>query len=60
MSLIVLLGTFIVYIIFTSEVTASIYINYRGYPPGVVCDSLLEAYGTDNVGYMAGLEYLYL
>ena len=36
------------------------YINYRAYPPNVICAKLIEAYGEDGVKYMAGLEYLYL
>lgn len=36
------------------------YINYRAYPPNVICDELERAYGEDGVKYMAGLEYLYL
>ena len=44
-TLIIIVGTVFVYILFTSEVTSKIYINYRQLPPGVVCDNLMDAYG---------------
>lgn len=46
--------------LFTTEVSAKIYINYRVNPPNVECDALLEAYSYKELLYMASLEYFYL
>ncbi len=59
-TLILLIGTLVVYFLFSSEVSAQIYIKYRAYPPGVACSSLIEAYGIENIGIMAGIEYTFL
>ena len=40
---IVLIMVVIVYFIFTVEVSAQIYISYRGSPPGINCEKMIEA-----------------
>lgn len=50
----------VVFMLFTTEVSAKIYINYRVNPPNVECDALLEAYSYKELLYMAALEYFYL
>ena len=48
--LLVMVITFVVYMVFVSELTVKIYLYYRGYPPGVVCSNLIEAQN-DTIGY---------
>ena len=42
--LIILGASFLVYIAFSAEVSAQIYIGYRASPPDVDCEQLYEAY----------------
>ena len=58
--LIILIVATIIYFLFSLEIAAQMYINYRANPPNVICDELFLAYKERGVKYMAGLEYFYL
>jgi len=53
-------SVFLVYLMFTLEVSSRIYINYRANPPNVVCSELLGSYSEQEILYLAGLEYLFI
>ena len=58
--LIILGASFLVYIAFSAEVSAQIYIGYRARPPDIACDQIYEAYPNDKIANAAGLEYLFI
>ena len=58
--LIILGASFVVYILFSAEVSAQIYIGYRARPPDISCDQIYEAYPDDKIANAAGLEYLFI
>ena len=58
--IIILICAFIVFLLFSAEVSAKIYINYRAEPPNVECSALQSAYTEDQMLSMAALEYFYL
>ena len=57
---IILIIVVIVYCMFTVEVSAEIYISYKGSPPGINCESMIEAETVERAEVLAGLEYAYL
>ena len=57
---IILIIVVIVYFMFTVEVSGQIYIHYRASPPGINCESFIEAETLERVKVLASIEYAYL
>ena len=59
--MLVILGVGVIcYFVFSMEIAAQMYINYRGNPPNIICSQLYKTYTEKGVKEMAGLEYTYM
>lgn len=50
----------VIFFLFSFETGMVIYVNYRNNPPQIDCSALDNAYSTEQIKFMAGLEYEYL